>query len=186
MKRLLVAVLVLAGCASRAPEERPLPPGMVAIATFTVDADPVAGTFTIRSQPTAAGRARGMTGLVSTDIKVENDLTAPVSPNPWFLETEDRGCGAGTETWGAYVRVTSLLGDSTWLGGVYAEITDFQGDAGSEGCNSAAAPEGLNADFGLWSYPTISPGTDGSQSVAWTFGRVSATAVHFSGRIVAA
>jgi streptogramin lyase len=155
---------------------------MVTIATFTADADPVAGTFTIRSRPTEAGRERGMSSLLSSDVLVQNDGA------PWFDSVEDFGCPPGMHTWGANVKVSSLLGETVWLGGVYAEITNFQGDAGSESCSSAAAPEGLNSDYGLWSYPTIGFGTstDGSQSVAWAFGRVSATAVHFSGRIVAA
>lgn len=185
MKRLLVAVLVLAGCASKTPQERPLPPGMVAVATFTAEADPVAGTFTIRTQPTAAGRAQGMPALLDDEVLVENDGAA------WFDSADPHGCPPGTRTWGANVKVSSLLGEGTWLSGVYAEITSFAGDAGSEACNGLSAsetPEGLSAERGLWSYPTIGVSGPplGPQTVTWAFGRVSTARVTFSGRIVAA
>lgn len=181
MKRLLVAVLVLAGCASQTPpQERPLPPGMVAIANFTAEADPVAGTFTIRTEPTAAGRASGMRSLLDSEVLVENAAA------PWFDSADPHGCPAGTRTWGANVRVTSLLGETIWLGGVYAEITSFSGPSGSEGCNSSEAPEGLSADYGLWEYPTIAELEPGPQTVPWSFGWVSTTEFTFSGRIVAA
>ncbi len=185
MKRFLVAALVLSGCAPQAPKEPPLPPGMVTIATFTAAVDPVAGTISIRTNPTAAGRASGMTGLTITEVTVENDPDAPVPPNPWFNETADRGCGAGTATWGAYVKLTSLLDEPTSLGGVYAEITHFAGPPGSEVCNAAPAPDGLDTlGYGLWSYETI--GSLGTASVPWTFHHVSATEFRFGGRIVAA
>jgi len=184
MRKLIVAVFVLAGCAAQAPQEPPLPPGMVAIATFTAEVDPQSGTFSIRARPTAAGTARGMTGLEITEVTVDD------GGNHWFNSTDDHGCstapGVFPTTWGAQVTVTSLLAEPTSLGGVYAEITSWAGTVpGNGACNSVPAPTGLNTlGLGLWYYDKIMFG--GSATTGWTFNYAGGGQFSFSGRIVAA
>ena len=181
MKKLLVVALVVAGCSSQTPQEPPLPDGMVTLATFTADVDLAAGTIAIRAKPTEAGTRAGFGSLaVDGDVDLTNDSV-------WINSTTDHGCGTEAPfpaTWGAEVRITSLLSNPTSLGGVYAEIYDIGGGTGNTSCNMVAAPTGFIGTYGLWSYGTIRPGE--SATTPWTFNYVSATSFTFYGRIVAA
>jgi hypothetical protein len=178
MKKLMVvAAMAVAGCAGGKPEETALPPGYVALATFTGEADLQAGTLTIETSPVGGASSAGMKAITVLDA----DVTVANNGAAWMNKTD--GCGSGLNSWGASVNVTSNLAilSATSLSGVYAEITAIS-STGSAGCNSAPAPTGLSATNGLWSYGLITAGS--TVPVTWEFRRESGTRVTFSGRIV--
>ena len=183
MKRLLVAVLVLAGCASKAPQERPLPPGMVTVATFTAEADPVARTFTIRTQPTAAGRAQGMAAL-AVDRRAGGERRA--HPGSISVRTT-HGCPVGDAHLGGQREGDVAPGRRHLAGRRLRGDHQLLGAGGQRGMQqrrgAGRAERGIRA-LGL--PHDRDPIAAGPQTVTWAFGRVSGAAVTFSGRIVAA
>jgi hypothetical protein len=190
MKRLIVvAAMAVAGCSAtkhEAAAESPLPPGYVALATFTGEADLQAGTLTIQTTPVPAASVAGMKAItvLDADVTVANKV---VSGNPFSNVAQGAGrlCTVSPpftgNVWGATVTITNRLTD-TMLGGVYAEITSFNGATGQESCSSAAAPPDLSATNGLWSYPQIVASGTGEKD--WVFKFASSSKFTFGGRII--
>ena len=189
-KLLLLAALAAAGCAAQKTEEKALPSGTVEIATFTAEVDPMAGTIEIRSRPTEMGRALRVNRLVEVvpaDVSVANTMAgSPLAPLTWFNVPQGGSipsCTTGYtgNVWGANVTITTRA-PNTILSNVYAQIVNFAGAAGQEGCNSVPAPPGLDSSYGLWSTPVMS---NGVATQNWVFKYASSSRFTFSGRIMA-
>jgi uncharacterized Zn-binding protein involved in type VI secretion len=181
MKNLLVAaVLVVAACSGQKPGDAPAEPGVVTLATFTGEVDPVAGTITIRTDQ-APAELHGRTGM--TIPEGSSTVTIANSGSAWNGTTSPTSaCGGATVT-GANVVVTQRYASPAFLGAVYAEIVILSG-TGAEACNSAAAPTGLSASKGLWFYGTLNADSP-SATREWDFSFTSSQKTTFSGRIVA-
>ena len=198
MKKLLVvAAIAVAGCAARTPEQKPGTPDQgagtprtVEVATFTAEVDPVAGTLQINSEPTAAGRALGLSRLVEiTSIGLANTVVDGITQvyfNVPQNET-DRLCTSGHDgpVWGANVTITNPVPNTT-LSNLYVQFTAFSGPAGSEVCNSLAEAD-VPADItdlglGLWSSPVM---VAGEVTQDWTFSFVTTGRFTFAGRVLA-
>jgi hypothetical protein len=198
MKKLLVvAAIAVAGCAARTPEQKPAAPAQragtprtVEVATFTAEVDPVARTFQIRSQPTAAGRALGMSGLVEigpTTVSLANTVNEEGITQVYFNVEQrepDRLCTNDYDgpVWGANVTLTTLAANTT-LSNLYVQFTAFSGPRGSEACNSVEAPADItDLGLGLWSSPVM---VAGEVTQDWIFQYVTAGRFTFAGKILA-
>jgi len=191
MKRLLVWVAMMAvGCtAAKRQEEKPLPPGYVELARFSAEVDPAAGTFVVRTTPTAAGQGLGLGqgALVfdSTVVDVANKSPGDVHiPDGTALCPSDPDYVLdGGLTWSAIVTLTSKITDTTVLSGVYARITEVAGVGTGWGpCNNAPAPDGMDSTYGLWSYGVLQPGD--SHDRLWRIKYTSHAGFIFRGVIV--
>jgi hypothetical protein len=192
MKRLIVvAAVVMAGCSSarnEAEAEKPLPPNAVVLANFTAEVDLAAGTFVVRTTPTAQSGALRASALQILDSDV-NVTTR--SGSVWIGDADHTLCtdpGDSVLTWGATVDIESIAENEpldTSLSGVYAEITNFAGLTGYQSCSNDAGPAELNSEYGLWSYQLVDDNT-GPISRNWVFKYPSSlgSSQRFSGRIV--
>lgn len=179
MKRLrIVAVLIATGCATQGPEAPPLPPGHEVLATFTGEVDPVAGTITVRTvtegDATGASRSRLTIPEGGSTVSIANAGTPS--------RVTGTGSCTGNEVLTTDVTVTLNYPSPRFLGGIHAEITGLSG-TGAEACNSSAAPTGLDATRGLWSYGTLLQSAK-TATAAWNFKFTSGQRTAFSGRIV--
>jgi hypothetical protein len=178
MRKWIVAVAAAVSACSSAPRQETRPATGKAIATFTVKVDSVAGTIGIHSEPATVGNAAGVAALV---IEPAGVLVQNNAAGPWFNESTEHGCGL-IPTWGSRVTITNLF-PSSYLSGVYARITDFNGGTGNEACNPEPSPTGFSAGLGIWSYGLV--GTTSIEK-SWTFNYVSAARFTFHGEILGA
>ena len=184
MKRLiLVALLAVAACAQKSPEEAKAGSAasdVVVLAHFVAEADPGNGTIRFTVEPTPLGKAMG------TSLVIPDTTGAVMHSNlGWVNSAAGSYCGA-TMTWGAQVWVTSAYADPSYIGGIYAQITDFTDGGGGTPCNGlsdTAGPVGVDATKGLWSQGTAGVGAD-SSTTPWAFNYVSATPFKFYGRVL--
>jgi streptogramin lyase len=185
MKKLpFILLLVAWGCAPLPSVEIAGPPEPLVLATFTGEVDRVAGTFTVQSEPTALGRALGMSALLipsgSPGVTVANS-----AGTLWNGEAGHcPGYPAALST-GAVVNVTSNYSSPTVLLHVYAEITQSTPSIASA-CNSETGtviPGVTAGNGGLWYYGTVTAGQ--TKQAAWAFSTGSGTRFTFNGRIVA-
>ena len=184
MKKMAVAaVLVALGCAAEKPGPEPESTRRVVVATFTGEIDRVAGTFTIRTEPTAAGRALGMASLA-----VDTNVTVANNPGTVWNNADGHCTVAGPST-GAEVIVTSnFAAGTTRLDNIWAVIDTMTPATGLEACNSTTDPAPLGitpTNLGVWHYGDLVAGA-ASAAQEWAFKWVSATdSSIFSGHIYA-
>ena len=176
--------LASAACASQKAEEPkagPADPDVVVLAHFVAEADPGTGRIQFTVEPTPLGKAMG------TNLVIPDTTGAVMHSNPgWVNDGGENGyCGA-TSTWGAQVWATSAYAYPSYVGGVYAQVTDFTSGGGNTPCNgllATAAPVGVDATKGLWYQGTAGVAGD-SSSTPWAFNYVSATPFTFYGRVL--
>lgn len=180
LKKIAVVVaLVALGCTSEKAGPEPEGTRRVVVATFTGEIDRVAGTFTIRTEPTAAGRALGMASLtVDADVTVAN-----VAGSQW--NNASGHCTAVGQSSGGEVTVKSNLATDR-LDNVWAVI-DTMSTTGTESCNSDTTPVplGMTTNLGVWHYGDLLPGAT-STAKPWAFTFSSGVISSFSGHIEAA
>ena len=143
------------------------------------------GTFSVRARPTAAGAARGMTGLEITEVTVDErrQPLVQLDGRPWVRHGPRRLPGdMGRAGHGDVAsRRAHLAGRCVCrdhqLGGYGAGQRGLQQRAGADGPEHAAG-------LGLWYYDKVMYG--GSATAGWTFNYAGGGRFSFSGRIVAA
>ena len=190
-----LGLLLAIGCSSQKPSPAPEPsaPGRVIVATFSGSIDPVAGTFTIRTEPTQVGLALGMKAShVDASVTVANFSDA--TSGPWNNDVPLWGgqkC-PGIPSSGGYVTVTSKL-TGTRLDNVWAVI-DTMSSTGNGACNGDTAlvgnpPLGFTSaqlTNGVWFYGDLTAGA-ASAAKPWAFTFNSATQPSFfTGHVEAA
>jgi hypothetical protein len=182
MKRLIVvAAMAMAGCAAQKTEtaESPLPPGYVTLATFTGEVDTATGAFTIRSTPTAAGKALQVS-MATLPEQGSEGVSIGNSGTPW--NNKKTFCGS-TANSGGFVVITSNYATSQ-LRDVWAVVEHID-TTGTYACNPTTSPPplGLDTTYGVWSYGDLAP-AEASSAVPWAFRFVLGANTRFSGRVV--
>jgi hypothetical protein len=184
-KQLVVVAILAAACGAEKQAQAPETPQPLVLATFTGEVDPVAGTFTVQSEPTALGHALGVAALVIPSGTPGVTL-ANVAASAW---TDAAGhCTVPANSSGGQVTIhsnyTSSGNQTNFLRNVYAELTSVS-VTGAAACNSAAAIPGVSAALGLWSYGDITASTT-TAGQDWAFNRFNGgQAFSFVGRVVA-
>lgn len=180
--RLAALALALAGCPARPPVSRPAPAGRIVI-PFTGVVDTASGTVRI-----ATGADAVAAGFVEIPV-VQDGVPGSGPPETVEFVTERAevlpgGCGA-VDGFEAAIRLRSFF-TSASLANVFLEVTSIT-PTGREACNSAPAPAGLSAQYGLFAYGTIGKaGTPAASAVTtWRFRVPDMTNFAFRGRLVA-